>query len=457
CLCGLERQHALVQHDDRLCHADRPLFHAAAFARHSGLTRPKEANPSFGGYSADPWAAVRGASGWRDHHRGCPYVPPGLIAGTDCGASHPIGEIMNAELEQLPDVFPLNLAPSPDPILPAGKRSRPLFDPPIMRRALLDSVRKLHPGMLAKNPVMFVVALGALLTTVLLFRSDTAHIAFNAQIAIWLWFTVLFANFAEAMAEGRGKAQAETLRKAKTETVARKSTGSGVEIVPASTLRKGDVCVCYPDDIIPGDGEVIEGIASVDESVITGESAPVIRETGGDRSAVTGGTKVLSDFIKIKITSNPGETFLDRMIALVEGAQRQKAPNEIALNILISGLTLIFLLAVTTLLPFANFSIALMGAGAAPAVNVLVALLVCLIPTTIGGLLPAIGIAGMHRVMRHNVLAMSGKAVEACGDINTLLLDKTGTITLGNREAVEFWPAPGITAKALADVAQLAS
>ena len=364
---------------------------------------------------------------------------------------------MNAELEQLPDVFPLNLAPFPDPILPAGKRSRPLFDAPIMRRALLDSVRKLHPGMLAKNPVMFVVALGALLTTVLLFRSDTAHIAFNAQIAIWLWFTVLFANFAEAMAEGRGKAQAETLRKAKTETVARKSTGSGVEIVPASTLRKGDVCLCYPDDIIPGDGEVIEGIASVDESVITGESAPVIRETGGDRSAVTGGTKVLSDSIKVKITSNPGETFLDRMIALVEGAQRKKTPNEIALNILISGLTLIFLLACVTLAPFAQYAVGASGKGSVPSVAALVALLVCLIPTTIGGLLSAIGIAGMDRVMQHNVLAMSGKAVEASGDVDTLLLDKTGTITFGNRQAVEFIPAHGESEAELAEAAQLSS
>ena len=271
-------------------------------------------------------------------------------------------------------------------------------------------------------------------------------VGFSLQITLWLWFTVLFANFAEAMAEARGKAQADTLRKTKTDSMARRVVSAGkTEIVPASKLRAEDVVICEVGDIIPGDGEVIEGIATVDESVITGESAPVIRESGGDRSAVTGGTKVLSDQIKVRITSNPGETFLDRMIALVEGAERQKTPNEIALNILIAGMTLIFLLAVVTLQPFAVFSVKSAGAGTVPSVAVLVSLLVCLIPTTIGGLLSAIGIAGMDRVMQHNVLAMSGKAVEASGDVNTLLLDKTGTITLGNRQAVEFLPVDGVS------------
>jgi potassium-transporting ATPase ATP-binding subunit len=340
-------------------------------------------------------------------------------------------------------------------------RARPLFDPPIVKRALRESFVKLNPGTLVKNPVMFVVEVGAALTTILLVRDAItgAHaIGFTLQIAIWLWFTVLFANFAEAMAEARGKAQADTLRKAKTETLAKRyGPGNKMEPVPASRLRAGDSVLCEAGDIIPGDGEVIDGIATVDESVITGESAPVIRESGGDRSAVTGGTKVLSDWIKIKITSNPGETFLDRMIALVEGAERQKTPNEIALNILIAGLTLIFLLAVVTLHPFALYSVRSAGAGEVPSVAVLVSLLVCLIPTTIGGLLSAIGIAGMDRVMQDNVLAMSGKAVEASGDVNTLLLDKTGTITLGNRQAVEFIPADGVDTTELADAAQLSS
>src|SRR6266849_6142905 len=334
-------------------------------------------------------------------------------------------------------------------------RARPLFDPEIASRAVKASFGKLNPFTLAKNPVMFVVEIGAILTTVFLIRdifSGASGIGFSLQIAIWLWFTVLFANFAEAMAEARGKAQADSLRKTKTDALAKRLTSAGkVEPVPASALRAGDVVVCDAGELIPGDGEVIEGIATVDESVITGESAPVIRESGGDRSAVTGGTKVLSDQIKIKITSNPGETFLDRMIALVEGAERQKTPNEIALNILIAGLTLIFLLAVVTLQPFAVYSVNSAGAGAVPSVAVLISLLVCLIPTTIGGLLSAIGIAGMDRVMQHNVLAMSGKAVEASGDVNTLLLDKTGTITMGNRQAVEFITADGVVASELAD------
>jgi K+-transporting ATPase ATPase B chain len=346
-----------------------------------------------------------------------------------------------------------------------GKRARPLFDPPIVKRAIVDSFVKLNPRTLAKSPVMFVVEVGALLTTILMFRTlatGAAGFGFELQIAAWLWFTVLFANFAEAMAEGRGKAQADSLRKTKSDVTAKKLFPDGkVEITPASALRRDDVVLCEPNDVIPGDGDVIEGIASVDESVITGESAPVIRESGGDRSAVTGGTKVLSDYIKIKITSNPGETFLDRMIALVEGAQRQKTPNEIALNIMIAGLTLIFMFAVMTLAPFALYSVAQAQSsavpGTAPSVIVLISLLVCLIPTTIGGLLSAIGIAGMDRVMQHNVLAMSGKAVEAAGDVNTLLLDKTGTITLGNRQAVEFLPADGISEGRLADAAQLSS
>ncbi len=344
----------------------------------------------------------------------------------------------------------------------SGKRkASSLFDPNIIKRASKEAFLKLNPKTVAKNPVMFVVEVGSLLTTILWIKelaTHTGHPLFTGQCTLWLWFTVLFANFAEAMAEGRGKAQADTLRKTKTETKARKLDSNGIEqLVSATELRRGDRVVCEAGDIIPGDGEVVEGIASVDESAITGESAPVIRESGGDRSAVTGGTKVLSDKVVICITSNPGETFIDRMIALVEGAQRQKTPNEIALSILLSGLTIVFLLAVVTLQPFAIYSVKSAGVGEAPSVTVLVALLVCLIPTTIGGLLSAIGIAGMDRVMQHNVLAMSGKAVEAAGDVNTLLLDKTGTITLGNREAVEFIPLEGVKIDELANAAQLSS
>jgi potassium-transporting ATPase ATP-binding subunit len=339
-------------------------------------------------------------------------------------------------------------------------RSRPLFDPEIVRRATKDSLLKLNPLTLLKNPVIFVVEVGAALTTLFLIRDFFTHgtnISFQLQISIWLWFTVLFANFAEAMAEARGKAQADTLRKTKTDSVAKRVVKGGIETVSASKLRSGDIVIAETGDLIPGDGDVIDGIATVDESVITGESAPVIRESGGDRSAVTGGTRILSDQVKIRITSNPGETFLDKMIALVEGAERQKTPNEIALNVLIAGLTLIFLLAVASLHPFAIYAANASGTGHVPTIAVLVSLLVCLIPTTIGGLLSAIGIAGMDRVMQHNVLAMSGKAVEASGDINTLLLDKTGTITLGNRQAVEFIPFPGVTEQELADAAQLSS
>ncbi len=330
-----------------------------------------------------------------------------------------------------------------------------IWNPQIIRQATLDSFRKLDPRGMAKNPVMFVVEVGSVLTSALLVDNFLHHrvaFAFNLQITLWLWFTVLFANFAEAMAEGRGKAQADTLRKAKGETIAKryKADGSFEEVI-SGLLRAGDVIYVEAGHYIAGDGEVIEGVASVDESAITGESAPVIREAGGDRSAVTGGTKVLSDWIKVRITSNPGETFLDRMIALVEGATRQKTPNEIALSILLSGLTIIFLLAVVTLQPFAIYS------SAPQTVFVLVSLLVCLIPTTIGGLLSAIGIAGMDRLVQYNVLAMSGRAVEAAGDVNTLLLDKTGTVTLGNRQATEFIPAPDVSQERLANAAQLAS
>jgi K+-transporting ATPase ATPase B chain len=333
---------------------------------------------------------------------------------------------------------------------------RSLLDPRIVRGALVDSVRKLHPRTQARNPVMFVVLVGSVLTTVFFVRdlgdSTGAENVFAGLVALFLWFTVLFANFAEAMAEGRGKAQADTLRRARSETMANRRTAGGtVEPVPSSQLTSGDVVVVSAGEMIPSDGEIIEGIASVDESAITGESAPVIRESGGDRSAVTGGTRVLSDRIVVRITAKPGETFLDRMIALVEGAERQKTPNEIALNILLAGLTIVFLLAVVTLQPFAVYS------DAEQDVIVLVALLVCLIPTTIGALLSAIGIAGMDRLVQHNVLAMSGRAVEAAGDCSTLLLDKTGTITLGNRQAAELLSLAGVSEERLAAAAQLAS
>lgn len=336
-----------------------------------------------------------------------------------------------------------------------ASKSKAVWEWKIIRRAVWDALLKLNPRTMMGNPVMFVVEVGSVITSALLIRNSLhgePGSKFNLQITLWLWFTVLFANFAEAMAEGRGKAQADTLRKARAETIANRILSAGqIEKVPSSRLRTGDLVVVSASEFIPSDGEIIEGVASVDESAITGESAPVIREAGGDRSAVTGGTRVLSDQIKIRITSNPGETFLDRMIALVEGAERQKTPNEIALNILLAGLTIIFLLAVVTLQPFAIY------AGSPQTVFVLVSLLVCLIPTTIGGLLSAIGIAGMDRLIQHNVLAMSGRAVEAAGDVNTLLLDKTGTITLGNRQASRFVPAPGVTEQELADAAQLSS
>src|SRR6202035_3530877 len=333
-------------------------------------------------------------------------------------------------------------------------KAHSIFDPAIIVPAIGESFKKLNPVTLARNPVMFVTEVVALITTVLLVTGHGANFGFQLQIAVWLWFTVLFANFAEAMAEGRGKAQAKALRATRTETFANRLKADGtVEQIAANLLRKGDVVVVAAGELIPGDGEVIDGAATVDESAITGESAPVIRESGGDRSAVTGGTKVLSDIIKIQITSNPGETFLDRMISLVEGASRQKTPNEIALTILLSALTLIFLIAMMSLKAF--------GIASTPSVDftvpVLVALLVCLIPTTIGGLLSAIGIAGIDRLVQKNVLAMSGRSVEAAGDVDVLFLDKTGTITIGNRQGTDFLPAPGVTKEQLADAAQLAS
>ncbi len=350
-------------------------------------------------------------------------------------------------------------------------KARPLFDPPIVKRALTDSLRKLDPRHQIRNPVMFTVFVGSILTTGLwiqaLVGQGEANPWFIFGVSAWLWFTVLFANLAEAMAEGRGKAQADSLRASRREVTAKKLEeprhGAKHQPTSATKLRKGDVVLVEAGDQVPADGEVIEGVASVDESAITGESAPVIRESGGDRSSVTGGTRVLSDWLVVKVTANPGETFLDRMISLVEGAKRQKTPNEIALNILLAAMTIIFLLACVTLLPFSMFSVEEVrkldpNTTASPiTVTVLVALLVCLIPTTIGGLLSAIGIAGMDRMIQANVIAMSGRAVEAAGDVDVLLLDKTGTITLGNRQAVEFFPANGVSPTTVADAAQLAS
>jgi K+-transporting ATPase ATPase B chain len=339
--------------------------------------------------------------------------------------------------------------PTAEPGAHGVAQARGLFDGPIMRQALKDSLTKLDPRLQVKNPVMFVVLVGSVIS---LFEAFAHPSTFTWSITIWLFLTVIFANFAEAMAEGRGKAQAETLRKMRSETEARRLRPDGTEeLVPAASLSKGDLVVCEVNDVIPSDGEIVEGIASVDESAITGESAPVIRESGGDRSAVTGGTKVLSDRIVVRITAERGHTFIDRMISLVEGANRQKTPNEIALTILLAVLTIVFIPVVVTLVPFANF------AHGSVSVVVLVALLVCLIPTTIGALLSAIGIAGMDRLVQRNVLAMSGRAVEAAGDVQTLLLDKTGTITLGNRMASNFYPVVGHSEQEVADVAQLAS
>jgi K+-transporting ATPase ATPase B chain len=339
----------------------------------------------------------------------------------------------------------------------AGERDRriSLWDPRIVRPAMIASIRKLDPRVQVKNPVMFIVEIGSLLTTLVFVQEaigGSGHPGFTGQVAFWLWFTVLFANFAEAMAEGRGKAQADTLRRTRTDTMANRMLAGGrTEAVPAASLHKGDRIFVKAGEIIPADGEIVEGVASVDESAITGESAPVIRESGGDRSGVTGGTRVISDWIHVRVTSDPGHTFLDRMIALVEGAERQKTPNELALSILLAVLTLVFLLVVVTLRPLAGY------AGVTLPIPVLIALLVCLIPTTIGGLISAIGIAGMDRLVQHNVLAMSGRAVEAAGDVSALLLDKTGTITLGNRQATEFVPVAGVGEGELADAAQLSS
>ena len=333
--------------------------------------------------------------------------------------------------------------------------TRSSFNKEMLGAAIRDSFCKLHPRTQGRNPVMFIVYIGAILTAWFVARDvvqgNTQAVSFTLQISLWLWFTVLFANFAEAVAEGRGKAQANALRSTRSHTKAKKIVGAQTRLIDAVELRKGDIVLVTANEFIPGDGEIIEGMASVDESAVTGESAPVIREAGGDKSSVTGGTRVLSDWIKIRITANPGETFLDRMISLVEGAKRQKTPNEIALTIMLIGLTIIFLFAVATIEPFAIYS------GMEISITVLVALLVCLIPTTIGGLLSAIGIAGMDRLLKRNVLAMSGRAVEAAGDVDALLLDKTGTITLGNRMATEFIPAPGVSPEQLADLAQLSS
>ncbi|MCX6286392.1 MAG: potassium-transporting ATPase subunit KdpB [Bacteroidetes bacterium] len=341
------------------------------------------------------------------------------------------------------------------------KLNTSLFNKKILFQAAKESFIKLNPTLQIKNPVIFIVAIGAVLTTIIVLTGllQGNFSSFNLQIAIWLWFTVLFANFAEAVAEGRGKAQAESLRKNRTQTIARKIQGKQEVSVNATELRKGDIVRCLAGDVIPSDGEIIEGIASVDESAITGESAPVIRESGGDRSAVTGGTKVISDWILIRITTEPGNTFIDRMIALVEGAKRQKTPNEIALSILLSGLTIIFLLVVVTLPAFFGYSLSASGLPMSHnlTIPVLIALLVCLIPTTIGGLLSAIGISGMDRLIQRNVIATSGRAIEAAGDVDVLLLDKTGTITLGNRMATDFIPAEGVTTEELANAAQLSS
>ncbi len=344
-------------------------------------------------------------------------------------------------------------------------KSTSLFNGEITRRAIVESFKKLDPRIQFRNPVMFVVYIGSIVTSGLFIQALLGHgeasPGFILAVSLWLWFTVLFANFAEAMAEGRGKAQADTLRRARRDTAAKKLAearrDAAVQSVSATTLRKGDILIAEAGDLIAADGEVIEGVASVDESAITGESAPVIRESGGDRSSVTGGTRVLSDWLIIRVACNPGETFLDRMIAMVEGAKRQKTPNEIALNILLAKLTIIFLLATVTLLPFSIYAVNAAGHGVPVPFTVLVALLVCLIPTTIGGLLSAIGIAGMDRMIQKNVIATSGRAVEAAGNVDVLLLDKTGTITLGNRQAVNFIPASGVTAEQLADAAQLSS
>ena len=423
-----DREHRLVQHDARPGDARRPLPPHRARPRYRGSAGAQAARSRHGRDVPDRDAALRRPARRRDPDHGRAHVLPRPRPRADPRAAGVV----------------------------VARQPRSLLDPAILRRAAGESVLKLDPRRMARNPVMFVVELGSVLVTFLWLKnlsdSSTQENVFAGLVAAWLWFTVLFANFAEAVAEGRGKAQADELRKTRAATIAHRRLASGaLEDVPSAALRLGDEVVVSAGEVIPADGEVIEGIASVDESAITGESAPVIRESGGDRSAVTGGTRVLSDQIVVRVTAVPGESFLDRMIKLVEGAERQKTPNEVALNILITGLTIVFLLSVVTLQPFAIYS------SAEQNVIVLVALLVCLIPTTIGGLLSAIGIAGMDRLVRRNVLALSGRAVEAAGDCSTLLLDKTGTITLGNRQATELIPLPGVTELELADAAQLAS
>src|SRR6266851_4294554 len=437
-----QREHALVQLVTCHCDARWTLLDDHPDARCRRQSRTQEAHPAVARNLSRAHAAVHRTARWSHSHRRRAHLLPRAFARPNSGAPTP------ARRQDLLSRKNRNL-------LMSTSRKRSLWDAKIVRRALIDALAKLNPRKMMKNPVMFVVEIGSVITTIYLFRDLSAHkhaLGFDLQITLWLWFTVLFANFAEAMAEGRGKAQADALRRAKSETTAVRYRADGrTEEVPSSQLRSGDLVLVIAGSLIPGDGEVVEGVASVDESAITGESAPVIREAGGDRSAVTGGTRVLSDQIKVKITSNPGETFLDRMIALVEGAERQKTPNEIALNILLAGLTIIFLLAVITLQPFAIYS------GSPQNIFVLVSLLVCLIPTTIGGLLSSIGIAGMDRMIQRNVIAMSGRAVEASGDVDVLLLDKTGTITLGNRQASRFITAPHVTESDLASAAQLAS
>src|ERR1700733_3607794 len=430
----------MVQQHYRTGHADRPLFRGDTDPGHRRKSRGKKDRTVIRRHLPGHRPAVCHVAGLHHLDRWSLDILPGPEPGTHSRAlTHGRRKgFLRTPVEHS-----------------SQSKPKPLADKKIVSRAIVDSFTKLNPRTMVKNPVMFVVEVGAVLTTIELVVDTLRHagqFSFGLQITLWLWFTVLFANFAEAMAEGRGKAQADTLRKARTLTEAHLLRPNGsIDVIPSSKLRTGDVVVVVAGEFVPGDGEVIEGVASVDESAITGESAPVIRESGGDRSAVTGGTRVLSDSINVRITSNPGETFLDRMIRLVEGACRQKTPNEIALNILLAGLTIIFLLAVVTLQPFAIYS------GAPQSIFVLVSLLVCLIPTTIGGLLSAIGIAGMHRLIQRNVLAMSGRAVEAAGDVDVLLLDKTGTITLGNRQATRLYAAVGVSEEDLANAAQLSS
>ena len=450
---GPDGQHRLVQHDARPRDARRPVPAHRARPGPRRIAGPQADRAPFCRHVPHRHPTVRRPAHRRGCHRRGPDLLPRAVARPDRRATWSVKGIDVSDTTITSE--PPRRKPGAAPRI-GSKVTASLFDPTIVKQAVRDSFRKLTPRLAVRNPVMFVVWVGSIVTAILFFRdvgdATAKENVFAGLVAAWLWFTVLFANFAEAMAEGRGKAQADTLRKARAETIANRRLADGsLQRVPSSQLDVDDVVVVSAGEMIPSDGEIIAGIASVDESAITGESAPVIRESGGDRSAVTGGTRVLSDQIVVRITARPGETFLDRMIALVEGASRQKTPNEIALNILLAGLTIIFLLATVTLQPLAIYS------GAEQTVIVLIALLVCLIPTTIGALLSAIGIAGMDRLVQHNVLAMSGRAVEAAGDCSTLLLDKTGTITLGNRQAAEFLPLAGVSEERLAAAAQLAS